>query len=287
MDISVVLPTSKRAPALRHTFPLLRALDGVDEIIVVPDGPGDPAVDLLQGTGDSRVRFEPVPPGSGSPAARNAGARLASGRWILFAEDDCGFPPDFAVILRSEAADHRADIAGAPMVRPLPGEHLEEVVERARRRGGGSGGLDAIAGFHAGPELTPLLPAASLVHRRVFRRLEFDEGFRGNAYREETDFFVRARRAGFRCLLTPRTYFWQAGRWPGGNHTGPVRDELWRLRNNWRFLRRHGPWLRSEGYIRSPLAEEIAFLGRRLRILAAESAQRSPRRGSGASWTKP
>jgi GT2 family glycosyltransferase len=287
MAISVVLPTSRRAPALRHTFPLLRSLDGVDEIIVVPDGADDPAVDLLQGTGDPRVRVEPVPLGSGSPAARNAGARLASGRWILFAEDDCGFPPDFAVTLRSQAADHGVDIAGAPMVRPLPDERLEEATDRARRRLSGSGGLDAIAGFPAEPEMTPLLPAPSLVHRRVFGSVAFDEGFRGNAYREETDFFVRAVRAGFRCLLTPRTYFWQAGRWPGGNHAGPIRDEVWRVRNNWRFLRRHGPWLRSEGYIRSPLAEEIAFLGRRLRILAADPAQRSPRRGIGVFRTKP
>ena len=177
MSISVVLPTSRRAAALRHTFPLIRRLRSVEEIIVVPDGPDDPAVGLLRHETDPRVRVEPVPVGSGSPAARNLGARVASGPWILFLEDDCGFPPGYAAALRAEAERHGADIAGAPMVQPRPGERLSEAVTRAKSDRAGARTLDEIAAFPHRPAFTPFLPAPSIVARRVFNRLAFDEGF--------------------------------------------------------------------------------------------------------------
>ena len=259
----------------------------MDEIIVVPDGPDDPALDLLRDEPEPRVRVEPVPAGTGSPAARNLGARVASGPWILFLEDDCGFPPGYAAALRAEAERHGADIAGAPMVQPRPGERLSEAVTRAKSDRAGARTLDEIAAFPHRPVFTPFLPAPSIVAPRVFDRLAFDEGFLANAYREETDFFLRARRAGFRCLLTPETFFWAAGRWPGGNHRGPLRDEWWRLRNNRRFLRRHGEWLRSQGLIAPPLLEGALFLGRRGRLLASGRVQRPPRRGIGEPWTNP
>jgi GT2 family glycosyltransferase len=287
MSISVVLPTSRRAEALRHTFPLIREIRGVDEIIVVPDGPRDPAVELLRQEPDSRVRVEAVPRGAGSPAARNLGARLASGTWVLFLEDDCGFPPGYAEVLRAEAERHEADIVGGPMVEPKPGERLSEAVARAKSERAGPRTIDEIAAFPDRPLFTPFLPAPSLVDREVFDRLAFDEGFLANAYREETDFFLRARRAGFRCLLTPETFFWAAGRWPGGNHRGPLQDEWWRLRNNRRFIHRHGDWLRAQGLVASPELEAVRFVGRRIRLLASGRVQRPPRRGIGEPWTNP
>jgi hypothetical protein len=36
------------------------------------------------------------------------------------------------------------------------------------------------------------------------------------------------------------------------------------MRNNWRFLRRHGAWLREHGYISTPSRAQIGFIGLRL-----------------------
>ncbi len=76
---------------------------------------------------------------------------------------------------------------------------------------GGADGLDEVAGFPPAVA-TPLLPAPALVTSDVLDALGFDEGYRGNAYRAETDFFIRATRRGFACLLTPRRFFWDEGR---------------------------------------------------------------------------
>ncbi len=261
--VSIVLPTYNRARALLDNFAFTLALEGVREIVVVDDGSTDDTPAVLKGWRDERLRLVRQPRNAGLPAARNLGAAVAQGSWVLFAEDDCRFPPDYALILREEAEAHRADIVGAPMVWAAHEQELEAELAAARARGEGPNGLDEVAGFPRRAVVTPLLPATALVRRAVFDHVRFDEGYRGNAYREDTDFFIRATRCGFTCLLTPRTFFWEAGRWEGGCVSSLLRTEYWTARNNWRFLRRHGRWLVEGGYISSPLREQLAFVARR------------------------
>jgi glycosyltransferase involved in cell wall biosynthesis len=279
VEVSVVLPTFNRADALRRHLPALLGLEGVDEVVVVDDGSTDGTRELLASQSDRRLRIVRLAANAGAPAARNAGAAAARGSWLLFGEDDCRFPPEFARVLREEADAHGADAVGAPMVHPAPEEPLATAVAAARARGWRQG-VDHVAGFPPGPVITPILPAPSLVRRELVLRLGFDEGYRGNAYREETDFFLRATRAGALCVLTDRTFFWEPRRWRGGQAERSSRTaaELWTLRNNWRFLRRHGQWLAETGHIGSPLGEQTAFVGRRLRRAARAGLSATARR---------
>ncbi len=258
-----MLPTANRTAALRDNFDSVLSLSGVDEIVVVDDGSTDDTWSWLAAQRDPRLQLVRQPKSRGAPAARNRGTAVAAGTWVVFVEDDCRFPPDYAEILAREAGRHGADIAAAPMVRLEGQPDLAVALGRARSARVGVNGLDGVAGFPHGPVLTPLLPAPALVHRRVLDEVRFDEAYRGNAYREETDFFLRAACQGFRCLLTPDTYFWEPRRYPGGQPR-TLGAELWTLRNNWRFLRRHGAWLAAAGHISSPGREQLAFTLRRL-----------------------
>ena len=266
--ISIVLPTYNRAAALRLTFPDLLKVHGVSEVIVVDDGSTDETASVLRETEDSRIRIVRHASRRGQPAARNIGMEAATGDWIMYGEDDCFFPPDYALALHDDAVRYAADIVSAPWLH-VPIEERDRAFEAARTSPVMHFTLDTHpASFPAEPLQTPFLQARALINRRVFDRVRFFEGFRGNAYREETDFFVSATRQGFVCLLSPATASFQALQWSGGARAGVLRYELWTFRNNWLFLRRHGSWLRQHGYIRSRIGEQTHFTSGRVSRVA-------------------
>lgn len=262
--ISLVLPTSQRAEALRATLPSYLRVQGVDQIIVVDDGSTDGTADVLRSQTDSRIEVVRHETRRGQPAARNAGVAAATQEFVLFGEDDCRVPDDYGVILAEEAERHDAAIVGAPWIHAKAG--LEGVVEAERRAQAVTRiTIDSHPStFPVEATQTPFLPALVLVRANVFGSLQFDLGYRGNAYREETDFFVSAVRAGSTALLTPRTCSYQAGQWTGGARMSRGLYEYWAFRNNARFLRKHGPWLKAHGHIDSLLGAQMGFARARI-----------------------
>jgi GT2 family glycosyltransferase len=260
-DISLVIPTYNRAAALRANLANMLDLEGILEVVIVDDGSSDDTAEVCRGAGDERLHLVSHPRNRGVAAARNTGVEHATGAWVLFGEDDCRFPPDYALVLRQVAERESADIVGAPLLRVFhDGLDPAEVAARAARTRR-SPTMDDDSVFPLTTISTPFLPARVLVRRSVFDRVSFYDRYPGNAYREETDFFVQAVRAGFRCLLTPDTYCYQLDNWSGGqHHSSRLRYEYWTIRNNWTFLGRHGAWLAEQGYIRGPVTQQARFI---------------------------
>lgn len=277
-DITLVLPTYNRAEALRANLTSILQVAEVAEVIVVDDGSKDDTLAVCEQFADERLRIISHRVNRGVATARNTGIAAAKGTWVLFGEDDCRFPVDYASVLRSEARHHKADIVGAPLLHAWStDEDIHRVAAAAPRKQRPS--MEDVDVFPAEPIETPFVPARALVRKTVFERVRFYEGFPVNGYREETDFFVQAARAGFRCLFTPATYCYQLGTWSGGqHHSSTFRYEYWAMRNNWRFLRRHGRWMAEQGYIRGPVASQLRFVGLRLWTVTKGAARARVRR---------
>ena len=248
--ITAVVPTYRRREALLAALPNHLALQGVSELVVVDDGSDDGTAEAVEALALERVRVVRHEVNRGLPAARNTGAAVARGDWVLYLEDDCGFPMDYATQLVAVADAESADIVGAPWL------HDEENVEA---RAAPSFPVQTVrfgTAPWAHPHMpleTPFLPALALVRRSVFASVQYDTGFVGNFYREETDFFVSARRAGFKVMLTPTTASWQLGRFDGGcKLSTQLAYDRSSVRNTRRFLHKHGRWLRTEGLLPQP-----------------------------------
>jgi glycosyltransferase involved in cell wall biosynthesis len=268
--ISLVVPTYNRAAALRANLDLMVGLEGVSEVVIVDDGSSDDtAAVCAQFAEDPRLKLVRHEQNRGVARARNTGVESASGEWILFGEDDCRFPADYALALHREALAHGADIVGAPLLHLDATDAQVPAIAAAWPRSNRLPGLDDVDVFPERAVVTPFLPARVLVRRTVFEAVRYYEDFESNGYREETDFFVQAARSGFTCLLTAETYCYQLGTWTGGqHHSSTLRYEYWTIRNNWRFLKRHGRWLSEKGYIRGPVASQLAFTAGRAWIVA-------------------
>jgi GT2 family glycosyltransferase len=281
-DISLVVPSHNRADALRTNLPDMLRLEGLLEIIVVIERhTSDESPEVVESFADKRLTLIRNPGAPGLSASRNAGVAASSGAWVLFGEDDCRFPPDYAVVLRREALAHDAQIAGAPWIHVTPDVDALARLAELRGTAPASPRIDAHGGVPAVTVETPFIPAPALIRRDVFDNVSFDEGYTGNAYRQETAFFVQAVRSGYRCVLTPFTASYQQQQWQeGGARSAPLAYELSTLRNNWRFTRLHGDWMAERGYIPGKLRFQAAFTGERIMktvrgVISARLARRA------------
>jgi GT2 family glycosyltransferase len=265
-DVSVVIPSHNRADALRRNLPVVLDMDEVREVVVVIERhTSDESEAVVAEIGDERLRLIRNPGSPGLSASRNAGVDESAGAWILFGEDDCRFPPDYATVLKREAIAHGAQIAGAPWLHIEPGRDPAD--ELARRRSGSTAkpGIDRHGFVPPSTVETPFIPAPALIRRDVLENVRFDERYTGNAWRQETAFFVEAVRSGYRCVLTPHTASYQVEQWDAGGSRAPrLRYELDAVRNNWRFLKVHGDWLVEQGHLPGKLAFQASFAAQRI-----------------------
>ncbi len=144
MDVSVVIPTHNRAPLLWRTVTAFLAQEGVRfELIVVDDGSTDHTPQVLAQLKDERLQVLRQP-NQGLSAARNAGFSRASGRLVLFNDDD--LVPE-AGFLRAHLELHRHFPSAAAVshtyLPPWLGQHPFIRYWRQRAEGGVRGRPDA------------------------------------------------------------------------------------------------------------------------------------------------
>jgi glycosyltransferase involved in cell wall biosynthesis/peptidoglycan/xylan/chitin deacetylase (PgdA/CDA1 family) len=235
---SLVVPTYQRRDLVCDMVRSVCAMTyaGRFEVIVVVDGSSD-------GTAEALSRLScPFPlsviqqANAGAAAARNRGARNASGDILLFLDDDMLVEPD---LLAEHARSHAqgADAVLGSLImdeNSVPGLHAEAAagwIDRLNRQGGEVTDLDVFSGHLS-------------VRRKVFEALGgFDAAFTsdGRFAGEDTDLGVRlgARyrvvhnplaRTRHRYMVTPREWIARAFRTGRGaaafarKHPGRVND---------------------------------------------------------------
>ncbi len=269
-DISFVVPSHNRRDALHQNLPALLELDDVLEVIVVIDRRSDDGTEEMiarEFGAEPRVRLLRQEH-DGLSSARNAGCAIARGEWVVLSDDDLRYPRDYGPTLKRVAAEQHADIVGAPWLNTA--EHdLESALAAARTRRGGVPTIDDHSVVPESELETPFMPAPALINRRVFQRIRYDENYGNTGWRDETDFFIQAVRCGFRCILTPVTAMYQVDQWEGGSRRPRLEYELSAIKNNWRFLSRHGHWLTAQGHIKSPTQGQLSFIAARVKLTLA------------------
>ncbi len=193
MLTSVIIPTYNSASTLRLLLDSLLEQTAADyEVIVVDDASTDDTAELVR---RYPFRYERLKTNQGPAAARNRGAELARGKWLVFTDADTVFYPDTlehiaTLVERSDAAALFGTYAGKPAnAGYVPRykalwEHYAIVMPFEGR----------------GRELHPVsswIPRPGVVRRDAFEAVEgFDTRFRG-ADLEDVEFGYRLHAAGF------------------------------------------------------------------------------------------
>jgi GT2 family glycosyltransferase len=237
VSVSLVIPTVDRHQAL---YNLLRHLEHQsrppDEIVLVDQSArGDARVSDYASV-RTRVRLHRIAE-RGLPNARNVGVRLATGDVVLFLDDDSIPDPDLVRFHAEAYADPRVAGVGGR-------------VKGGYDRGGGAvgrfhplaGTVERNFGADRGGDVDHLPGGNMSFRREVFARTGgFDPAYGGSAIGEETDFCLRARRAGFRLVFEPRALV-EHLRLPTGGCREPRFERwlYWHAHNAMLFSLRHG-----------------------------------------------
>jgi glycosyltransferase involved in cell wall biosynthesis len=88
IDISVVTPTFNRAHLLPRVWRSLSSQDASFEWVVIDDASSDDTRAVVDSLGDRRIVYKGLPVNRGVGAARNEGASIARGRYVVFLDSD-------------------------------------------------------------------------------------------------------------------------------------------------------------------------------------------------------
>jgi FkbM family methyltransferase len=181
--VSVILPTRNRRQWLRHSIgSVLQQTFRDFELIVIDDASADGTAELVEGLGDSRVRYVRMDTRVGAARARNEGVRLGRGQLLAFQDSDDEWLPEKLerqVRLMQASAPDVGLIVGAFVLRE--GNRQREVRSAALERGADYD-LDIIQGV---PLVTPLwlvrrtaLEAAGLFDTTLASSEDYELAFR-------------------------------------------------------------------------------------------------------------
>jgi GT2 family glycosyltransferase len=201
---SVIVPTYNRPDALRNCLESFTRLDypaGAWELIVVNDG-GETS---FTGLADHLAQNLPLQlltvPHNGPAAARNAGARQASGELLAFTDDDCQVTPDWLRVFARGFADGHWHALGGCSRTPFQQNRAEFAWQHL---------TDFLYSFMQDEDGNALLLISNNVayRRDVFHKMGgFNESF-PLAAAEDLELSYRMLVSGYRQRLLPEAIIW-------------------------------------------------------------------------------
>lgn len=247
-EISVVIPTKDREQLLRKTLPIFLRQPEVAEVVIVIDGCLDGTLDYVKeaAESDNRIRYVDNVVNKGLPYSRNCGIELVTCDYVFTGEDDLEVTDNFFGILLAHMRATGADLISGRNIFQAEQESAAEAIARTDKIKGPSVDRRTITLHTAINTLDDqeqsLLPAPMLGRTDVFRKVRYDDRYRGSSYREETDFQLSAVSAGFKLVYCPHamTFNVKTENDRGGVHaTWGFKRARWTIRNNWQFVRKH------------------------------------------------
>ncbi|HEV2413131.1 MAG TPA: glycosyltransferase family 2 protein [Candidatus Saccharimonadales bacterium] len=252
--VSVVIPTKDRLRFLKKAIAMYLKYPEVGEIIVVIDGSTDGTKEYLESLARKEPRLVYVDNGTnrGIPYSRNRGISAAKYDYIFSTEDDLEVTGAFFSVLLNHLQKTHADVISGRNIFRFDWESAEQAIRRTDKLPGNPVNLKRIeinTSMRIENDQSQLMIASPMLFRTdVFKQVRFDEIYKVNFWREETDFQISCLEKGYKLISCPHavSFNYVIKNDKGGIHThdGLIRSK-WVIRNNWAFIKKHGEFIDS------------------------------------------
>jgi glycosyltransferase involved in cell wall biosynthesis len=254
MEVSVIIPTKDRLASLQHVLPSFLMQDEVKEVIVIVDGSTDGTLEYLDEYCQKSdvVRYLDNGVNHGIPYSRNRGIDAATSEYIFMAEDDLELTENFFRTLFSHKVAIGADVmCGRNIFRPDT-ESAEDAIARTDTYTGPYVDMKTIE-VETGMDIQvdqeePIIASPMLAKAAIYREVRYNEIYRVNFWREETDFQLSAREHGYKLGSCPHAicFNYEITNDRGGVQAAVgLRREKWVIINNWVFVKKHERFIRD------------------------------------------
>lgn len=259
--ISVVIPTKNRCRFLQRVLPIYLSQPEVAEVVVVVDGSTDGTLEYLEtfAVAEPRVRFVSNGINRGTPFSKNRGIDEARSEYIFIGEDDLEVTDGFFATLLQHKHKTGADLISGRNIFRFEDESATEALARTGRMKGEPVNLKTIeinTSIAIADDCQQVMIAApALGKAELFRAVRFDERYKVNFWREETDHQFAVQEAGYALWSCPHAicYNYMIKNDRGGARTAVgFRRVRWMIINNWRFVKKHRAFIAEHCAIGNP-----------------------------------
>lgn len=258
-DVSIIIPSFNRPDDLDTVLPYYFGQKDVKEIIIVDDGSTKSYSNIIEKYKDynnEEVRFiyYKLNVNAGAGSSRNIGLSIATGKYILWGEDDAFPSNDYIEVLKKKISG-RSLVFGSIYYGIHPNmqfKEKEKVVMRQQNENRRLFDYDLLEGYYRlkteNDVRVPWGHALFMVEKEAYNNVRYFEGYKVNGYREETDAQVQILKSGYTIKYTSDTccYHFPAKNSSGGQHRANLfKFEIYKIRNNDIFLNRHYRFLQK------------------------------------------
>lgn len=248
--VTVVVPTYKRAHLLAETIPSYLQPE-VAQLVLVDDCSPDHTPEVARQLMERfpQITYLRNAVNGKQTTSKNRGKQLAQTEYVYFGDDDSILSPGAMQILLRTARETGSDIVGASALYLRDDRDTESALLARRQR---AESVDDIVRLNRlqfdfsavtrHPMEVPVCHASFLIRTEAAKAMDFDTGYVGNCYREETDYLVRCRARGLKISYESRAV--QINLPPsqatgGARGRGRLSYESYALYNTARFLFRN------------------------------------------------
>jgi len=252
--ISIVIPTKNRTKSLKAVLMSYLKQKLVKEIIIVDDGDGIDTELYIKSISrkENKIRYIRNLTNRGSPGSRNIGINLSTGEYVFFGEDDAELDTDHLSILLKHLKKNKAHIAAGRIIYMSPSESMENAICRANNSKRFPVDKKLFLVYYStwmeNDIQLPISHALMLINKNVFKKVMYDENYKINFWREETDFQLNAARNGFKLIYCPHTNIYhKTTNDKGGAHSSnKLTYEFWVIRNNIYFINKNQQYIKEQ-----------------------------------------